>query len=308
MHILLINKNPVVSRLLALCTRDNAVSLEEVSHFSMAERSDYAVVFVDADAQDVGLENALSLLTCDLKVLISYVSNDMQGFDVTVQKPFLPSQIIAILAEVKEKIEAAAAEKPFIFPLAKEETAKSSDDFAKSTEQRLVEEATHLLEMSETLEEEVLEVPLKEETPENEMLEDQPLSILDADEIEKIKTLLEMDEVSEVPDELLNEDEIEERKREVIKEQLIADGLEIVEENAMLEEIVEEFSFGEKEEETKQEKKTKKKSKKLKFTEENMEHIQDAVEMAMASMTNKQMKKLLKGKTVDISVKLEGQN
>jgi hypothetical protein len=100
----------------------------------------------------------------------------------------------------------------------------------------------------------------------------------------------------------------------VIKEQLIADGLEIVDEN----EIVEELSISldgtlgsvkksEKKAKKKKSKKSKKKNKakKLKFTDETMETIEDAVEMAMASITKKQMKKLLKGKEIEVKIKLE---
>ena len=125
-----------------------------------------------------------------------------------------------------------------------------------------------------------------------------------------------MDDNLELTEEILSDEEREARKIEVIKEQLIADGLEIVDES----EIVEELSIGldgtlnsvgkpenkaKKKKSKKKKFKKKNKAKKLKFTDETMETIEDAVEMAMASMSKKQMKKLLKGKAIEVKIKLE---
>ena len=49
----------------------------------------------------------------------------------------------------------------------------------------------------------------------------------------------------------------------------------------------------------------KKKKKKIAFTEVELERIEDAVEVAIATLKRKQMKKLLKGKEVKVTVKLE---
>jgi len=322
MDILLINTNPVISRLLVLCTRDDDFHLEEVSHVQTAQRKTYTIVFVDADSCDDEVLRFLSGLEQTVKVFISYEDVQEPGFDVNIRKPFLPSQIIALIEEAKGKAEAYVVKKPFIFPLAQEESPEEGEDPSieetmtetskDNVEKSLVEEATQLLEISEVPDEEKIyieenseEVEGTEEEVENEPLENQPLTVLNVDEIEKIKALLDMDDESELPEELLSEEEIEVRKREVITEQLIAEGLEIVEENKMLDEIVEEMSVNL---DASLEEKKKKKSKKIKFTEENMEHIEDAVEMAMANMTRKQMKKLLKGKAISIDIKLEGRD
>jgi hypothetical protein len=47
MHILLINANPVISRLLALCTRNVDMVLEELEDITVAQRKSYDIVFID---------------------------------------------------------------------------------------------------------------------------------------------------------------------------------------------------------------------------------------------------------------------
>jgi len=285
MHILLINANPVVSRLLILCTRDAAVLLDEVATVGEVQGNRYDVVFVDEASYGRDVAELLGRYKNVKKIFISYRSDDMRGFDVTIKKPFLPSQITELITDV-------AINDTEIIPE--------------------IEEKTLLLEEQEFTDEipSIFPLPTEEE-------EKNTSAVLDVDEIEKIKALLDMDENLEIPEIELNEEEIEARKIEVIKEQLIADGLEIVDEH----EIVEELSIGldgslhalekadkaSKKDKTKSKKK-KNKSKKLKFTEEDMEHIEDAVEMVMASMTKKQMKKLLRGKEVEVKIKLEDNN
>lgn len=274
MNILLINANPVVSRLLVLCTRNESVVLHEVTTASDITHFDYDVIFVDDDSYDQDISDLFSKLDLAKKIFISYRSDKMMGFDMTVQKPFLPSQIIDIIQNTLTEKES------------------SDNEVNTFTDIRIPEK---------------ISLDKDEIEPEGTLLP----SVLDEDEIDKIKALLNMEEETINNEEILKDDALEARKIELIKEQLIADGLEIVDED----EIVEELSISldgtlkksAKAKKTKSKKK-KNKSKKIKFTEENMGHIEDAVEMAMASMTKKQMKKLLQGKKIDISVKLQDLN
>jgi hypothetical protein len=276
MHILLINSNPVVSRLLALCTRDQDIILEEVETIISLKRHSYDIVFVDDERYQNEVLALDTHVSASKKVLFSNEKSDMNIFDLIIQKPFLPSQITEVLENV-EDVEPQTEEKQgFIFPLASE--------------------ATHF------------EVEAEEET-----------KVLDVDEIEKIKSLLVMEDVEEST--VLSDEEIEAKKIEVIKEQLIADGLEIVDEEDIVEElsakdtinifdIVEEIAVPQVKKHTSKDKKFKKKSKKKKsvaFTEEEREYIEDAVQVAIASLKRKKMKKLLKGKKVKISIQLEEQ-
>ena len=288
MNILLVNDNPVVSRLLALCTRDEHMVLEEVAGVDSIRHGSYDIVFVDEGSYEADVLNLSDVLTIGKKVLLSNANVKTNDFDMTIKKPFLPSQIIEILENIEEAddiLEEPEEEIVSIFPLARE---------------------TEVLQEVQVLEES------------EEVKEDMDVSgaqVLDADELEKIKALLDMDDESEDVLEELSEEEIEARKVEVIKEQLIADGLEIVGEEEIVDELSIEdevviFSSEESEEvsvkKSKKTKSSKKKSKKyIEFTEEELERIEDAVQVAMATLKRKKMKKLLKGKEIEISIKLE---
>jgi hypothetical protein len=150
---------------------------------------------------------------------------------------------------------------------------------------------------------------------------------LDSIEVEKIKALLNMEDELDITEEL-SEDEIEVRKIEVIKEQLIADGLEIIDEDEIVEELsakdtikifeddvlpqVENITIikSEKKEKRKKKKnKSKKKDKKiLDYTEQELEKIEDAIQMAMVTLERKQMKKLMKGKKIKVEVQIKGEH
>jgi len=294
MKILLINDNPVVSRLLALCTRDEHIGLDEVKRVDAIKDVTYDILFVDDASYVDHIDALLEDGSIRKKVFISYDGDAAKGFDETIKKPFLPSQIMKVIESVdmSEVFEEKVEENISIFPLSTEE---------------------------ETVEEEVLPdiFPLstEDEDADDDTLvihEDAGPEILNADEIEKIKALLDMDddeiEVAE-DSELLSDDEYEARKVKVIKEQLIADGLEIVEEN----EIVEELSitaldtFEEIDKQLDKKKKSKKKNKKKEtvFSEDELSRIEDAVVVALGKMKPKKIKKLLKGKKIEVKIKLE---
>ncbi len=255
MHILLININPVVSRLVSLCAREEHIELEEVHSVDAVTRDRYDIVFIDEASYVDEAKNLLENLIIRKKVFLSssnIMSNEANIFDSIITKPFLPSQIINVLESLEsdDTVE-PAIEIPSIFPL-------STDD----------------------------EVSIVE-TPEENEIED--MSVLDTNEIAKIKALLEMEEeVEEV-----NETEYESRKREVITQQLIADGLEIVDE----EEYVETLN-----KKSVEKKKQKKKQKKQKKSKEEVFTFEEALLAAIEGMKVKKIKKLLKDAKVTIKI------
>ncbi len=292
MNILLINDNPVVTRLLTLCTRGEHIGLDEVKGVDDIKDVRYDILFVDDASYTDHIDALLDDGRIRKKVFISYDEEKIKGFDETIKKPFLPSQIMKVIESVdmSEDFENNVEENISIFPLSKEE---------------------------EIVEEEVLPdifpLPIEDEETDDilEPEENAGNEILNGDEIEKIKALLDMDDEIDLheDDELLSDDEYEARKVKVIKEQLIADGLEIVEED----EIVEELSLSlvdsieesdEKLEKKKKSRKTKKKKETL-FNEDELSRIEDAVVVALDKMKPKKIKKLLKGKKIEIKIKLE---
>ncbi len=275
MNILLINDNPVVSRLLVLCTRGEHIELDEVKRVEDMKDVRYDILFVDdasyVDNIDVLLENG----SIRKKVFISYAEEEVKGFDKTIKKPFLPSQIMNVIESVdmSEIIEDQEEENISIFPLSKEE---------------------------EIVEEEVLPdifpLPIEDEETDDifELEENAGTEILNSSEIEKIKALLDMDDEIEMNDVApLSDDEYEARKVKVIKEQLIADGLEIVEELSI---VVDDIS-----------KKTKqsKKNNETLFTPKELAQIEEAMDRAISKLKPKKIKKFLKGKKIEIKIKLE---
>lgn len=277
MTILLINDNPVVSRLLSLCTRDDAMILEKVSSIDEASTDRYDVLFVDEASCEGDVASLSTRLDVGKKVYLSYSDEPMAGFDMTIKKPFLPSQIIDILktVEVREPSNEVLTEEPIVDEEEPEEI---------------------------TSQEEVPSIfPLSAEEGEVEQHEeDVNAEVLDMDEIEKIKALLDMDE--EEADTLdINEETYESRKIEVIKEQLIADGLEILEED----EIVDELSKSKRSKEKKVKTIHKKNKKKLheKFTRDEWSMIEKAFESSMRKLKPKKIKKLLKGKEIEVKIK-----
>ena len=270
MNILLINNNPVVSRLLALCTRDENMTLEEVKNVITLKHDAYDVVFVDEASYLGRIQKLSKVLNTKKKILFSNEDVEISDFDMTIKKPFLPSQIMEVLIALEASKENVLG-----------------------------------------LEDELYEIKNK---------------VLDSGEIEKIKILLDMED-EQAEEEELSDEAYEQRKIEVIKEQLIAEGLEIVSEDEIVEELSEKnddasvitmFSREKrvsvkdiekkKSCKSKSKKKKTKKKKKIDFTQEELEQIEDAVEVAIASLKKKQMRKLLKGKEVEVMVKLEGNN
>jgi len=277
MNILLININPVVSRLLTLCTRDEHIVLDEVESASAVEKVSYDIVFVDETSYVDNVKALLEKLEARKKVFISYSGEAIRGFDETIKKPFLPSQIINIIESVDMADSAvseetnSAEESISIFPLSTE------DDEADDT---------------------------------FEIQENAATTILNSDEIERIKALLDMEEDElEVNEdaELLSDEEYEARKVKVIKEKLIADGLEIVEENEIIEALSKDNgdSFQNINKEFEKTKKSKKKSKKKKETEVSLDelaYIEEALSVVIANLKPKKIKKFLKGKKIKIKL------
>jgi len=277
--ILLVNSNPVVSRLFALCTRDKDNKLDETEDIEKADRQKkYDLVFIDdASYSESSREFIEKHYAISKKVFIAYTQEQIHGFDMTLKKPFLPSQILDIIKSVvAREVKEDPEELPVIFPL--EDT---------------VEPPVHETEVRDT----PSIFPLTTEETEEEISSQSP-SILDGKEIEKIKGLLEMEEEISPVEEILPDEIVEARKVEAIKAQLIADGLEIVDE----EEIVKVLDTANKS------KKKKKKVKTDSFSKKEFERIQKACMDEVFKLKPKKVRKLLKGKKIEITLKLKDHN
>ncbi len=303
MKILLINANPVVSRLLALCTRETHLLLDEVRSVDEIKDVTYDLLFVDDGSYVDSIDTFLEEENIRKKIFISYVKDTVKGFDEIIKKPFLPSQIIKVIESVdmSEAVD-AAKENHFIFPLASEESSGEKED----------ELSIFSPEEEDESPEEVLAFSDEREDEEFESSEELPLEILDSNEIEKIKALLEMDdEETEVID-FLNEDEVHFRKVEVIKEQLISEGLEILDEdeiiNVLSTKTKEKKALKCKKNKLKHKKAQKKKQATLHCSKEELLQLETAITKALKSLKTTKIKKFLKGKEIELKIKLEDNN
>jgi hypothetical protein len=251
MQILLLNTNPVVSRLITLCLKDRHAELYEFSSLEEIEDKPYDLAFIDdASYKHITLDTLRKLTIAKLVLLTSHPDGNYEPADIVIKKPFLPSKII----EVIESLELPEEEPPHIFPLSAEE-----------------------------------------ETPENSEEEENEVSaheILDINEIEKIKSLLEMDDEPLVDDLLeRDEEELETLKREVIKQNLIDEGLEIVDEEDVIEAVEKDVTFHITHDAQK--------------SEEQKEEFEIKLLDAVKKMKIKKLKKLLHGAEVTINIRFK---
>ena len=292
MNILLININPVVSRLLALCTRDEHILLDEVVSADAVDNASYDIVFVDEASYINEVQALLETLKARKKVFISYAGEAIEGFDEIVKKPFLPSQIINIIESISLND-----------PVETEENIEVEEDIS------MVSLSLESEEAEDGILEDIFPLSEEEEASEDMLAQEEDVSppeVLDSDEIAKIKALLEMDDESEGNQDAisLSDDEVEARKVKVIKEQLIADGLEIVEEDEIVEELSKDaFNAPEDTDETSS--KIEKKKEETGLSGEELFRIEEAIMTALTQMKPKKIKKLLKGKETKIKIKLE---
>jgi len=286
MTILLINANPVVSRLFTLCTRDDDVFLETVLNVDDANEHRYDVLFIDEASCKGDIAFLSTRLDVGKKVYLSYSDEPVAGFEEIIKKPFLPSQITDVLkrVEVREPIEIEKIDIP-------EEHKREATEL----EEEYHEDAPSIFPLS----------PASDEDDECENHTEMSREVLDRNEIERIKSLLDMEE-EETQEVEMSEENYESRKIEVIKEQLIADGLEIFEEEEIVD-VLHEANASKVERQSKKNKKyrPKKKSKDGQFTQDEWAQMEDAFEVAVYKLKPKKVKKLLKGKEIEITIKLE---
>lgn len=254
MHILLINSNPVVSRLLMLCTRNADHILEEVEDVDTLQQEYYDFVFIDESLYEGDVLTLENRVTIGRKILFSNEDVQLSTFDMTIKKPFLPSQILELFET--------------------EYNSHALDTFINDDMDVVIEE------------------------PQEQVLDD--------NEIEKIKNLLEMDDYPEVA---LNEEEYEERKIELIKAKLEDDGLEVLDESQILDEleVVDDNVIWNLENEIMLNDKKSNQNSKKKFSalsKSEQEKFSHAMYKSFAKLKPKKIKKFLKGKKIDITISL----
>jgi len=305
MNILLINTNPVVSRLISLCLRDDSIVFEEVEHVTEVEGSTYDIVFVDDAAYDDKVA-AFSAWVANIGKLVFLSSRDTGEeiggkFDLVIKKPFLPSQIQEVIDQAKAESTQREAEAPDLIeteaPVVESIVPVEDKSKEETVPEASSEEEHFIFPLSSSNEPEENEDTAEEsDQKEEEVSSGDTPKVLDSNDIEQIKALLEEDEEDLPEVDLEDEKEIEARKVEVITQKLEEDGLEIVDE----EKIIDELS-----QKPQKVQKQKKKSKKNKKKSEEVYTFEEALLAAVENMKPKKIKKLLKGAEVTIKIRFK---
>ena len=272
MNILLINTNPVVSRLISLCLRDDDIVLEEVTDVNSVVQDRYDIVFVDDAFCIDDLKDILSNFMIRKKVFLSSKNSNEESvnyFDEVIRKPFLPSQITSVIESLNEVENETVETVPehFIFPL--------------STEKNTIENEA--------------------ERDKTERDDPKETEVLDSNELKRIKALLEDDDLEFEPIDIEDDLDYETRKVDIITQHLEADGLEIVSEEEYVETLSSK-SKNKKKDKTKKYSKKNDMKKKDKKKKEEIFTFEEALIAAVEGMKVKKIKKLLKGADITINI------
>ncbi len=216
MKLLLINKNPVVSRMMMMSVPKAGFEIEECEDVYHLPSGHYDVVVIDDEMYD---ENFLNVIKQNLKyyqlgLVTSSTNINTSEFDFLLSKPFLPTDLIEILRKIKTDIESQKEQ----VPLFQEEEKEDSSPF-----DMFVEEESTPVKSKESI------VQIEEEPEESPFVtEDLGKSgVLDEDDLQEVTQLLEEKEeagvAKETPESILTEsvEKNVEEKEEKIEEPLL---------------------------------------------------------------------------------------
>ncbi|CAA6812230.1 MAG: Highly acidic protein [uncultured Sulfurovum sp.] len=212
MKILLINNNPVVSRLTALSARKEDVEMDEIQEVTELSSDVYDIVFVDADSWTKDVRDVISENIRTKKSVLFYSDSDDEeersSFELAILKPFLPSEVSAVIRSIEEETEIEVDEpKESNFDILDDErSSKREDMFILDGLDEFEKKEEAVVKVSDMNFDKKLEeaFPLKLSSSEEELI--------DPD------SKLELDLIEEVP--LVEKFEKEDIKKEDIKKEL----------------------------------------------------------------------------------------
>lgn len=111
MKLYLINKNPIISKLVALSASKIGVEIVESQEINMG--IDANIVLLDDECYESESFNAYKEANKDAKTALFYAKSTgrIEGFDTCIQKPFLPTDLVKTLSEISG-IEIVASHTP----------------------------------------------------------------------------------------------------------------------------------------------------------------------------------------------------
>jgi len=105
MDILLVNSNPIVNRLISLCSKQVSANINIKHSLELSDLSIYDKVFIDEAMLDEKTTDILKSTHIGTRILLAsknFNIDDSIIFDYIVDKPFLPSKIVEILQDNKD--------------------------------------------------------------------------------------------------------------------------------------------------------------------------------------------------------------
>ncbi len=220
MKILLINNNPVVSRLTALSARKEDIEIDEIQEVTELNSDTYDIVFVDADSWSKDVRDVITENIKTQKSVLFYADGDEEdkaSFDLSILKPFLPSEVSAVIRSIEEEAEelvsTSTEENHFnILDDNKEDnrnelfTLDGLDELEEKKDDNSLE--LESVDFDDKLEE---AFPLKINTLEDDLFEDESkmdLNIEDEDILKKTEKNIEVKAVEEVEEKIKDNNEL----------------------------------------------------------------------------------------------------
>ena len=238
MRLLLLNNNPAVSRLIKLSVDKVGYAMDEFDDYGLVPLTNYDVIMVDNELYDEAELKALSeQVHCEYFLYICQRGSEKPALmNVSLEKPFLPTDFLTLLEKVKNVVNSFKAdqstEEPLPFEEKNDDTMQVFDIDDIDTFGMEEENELDLLEEKEDDIEEENETKLAFEDIENEEIKDDALpltldledeeddlgtsmsdSLADFDFEEISSSILDKDDINEVK-QLLNENNDEDAKEE----------------------------------------------------------------------------------------------
>ena len=217
MKILLINSNPVVSRLTALSARKEDIQIDEIQEVTELSHDNYDIVFVDADSWSKDVSDVISENIQTQKKVLFYAQDDKEEkgvFDMSILKPFLPSEVSAVIRSIEDDVtvsEPSKSKDETHFDILESAKEDKKDDFLLNLDDDL---------LSNKVEKAPSKEPIK---PKEELFDDLPLlESTELDDKDFNKTLeeafpLKKDDFDDALfEDVKKEDSLELKKEEVL--------------------------------------------------------------------------------------------
>ena len=190
MKLLLINKNPVVSRIINLSASKTDFEVEECANIYALPKGEFEVVIID-EMYDSSFLNEIkeNVKYYQIGIITSLKNAAFEEFDFALTKPFLPTDLVELLRKAKAKVE-----------------------FSKREEKAKVEEIAAARPMLPAKEEQIVEV--EEEEEEEPFVSQEEIQeeggVLDKEELVKVQELLEKEKEEKEKEENKEKAEVKE--------------------------------------------------------------------------------------------------